>query len=82
MVDAPLEGLVNVRLSPEGKRLALILSGDLWVYDLTGRPPIKLTFDGGNDMPLWTRDGQRVIYSRGGAPNAVTVSARRSGRNA
>ena len=58
-------GLINVRLSPEGKRLALIVSGDLWVYDLTGRPPIRLTFDGGNDMPLWTRDGQRLIYSSG-----------------
>ena len=68
VVDAPLAGLVNVRLSPEGKRLALILSGDVWVYNLTGRPPIRLTFDGANDMPLWTGDGQRLIYSKTAPP--------------
>ena len=63
IVDTSLERLSNVRLSPEGNRLAAVVAGDLWVYDLTGRPPIKLTFDGGNDMPFWTPDGQRLVYA-------------------
>ena len=73
VVDAALERLINVRLSPDGKRLALIVSGDLWVYDLTGRPPIRLTSNGGNDIPLWTRDGLRLIYSSG-APTMGLLS--------
>ena len=34
------------RLSPDATRLALNIGGNLWVYDLAGRPPIKVTFDG------------------------------------
>ena len=82
VVDTPLDELINVRLSPDDSRLAVIAGGDVWVYDLTGRPPVKLTSDGGNDMPLWTPDGQRVIYRQNGAPAAVAVRGRRSGRNA
>ena len=33
------------RISPDGRRLALNVGGDLWVYDLDGCPPIKLAFD-------------------------------------
>lgn len=36
----------GVLSSPDGRRLALVVSGDVWVNDLEGRPPIKLTFDG------------------------------------
>jgi eukaryotic-like serine/threonine-protein kinase len=53
------------RLSPDGRRLALIRAGDLWVQDLAGRPPIRLTFDGKDSRhfsPLWTPDGQRIVY--------------------
>ena len=80
VVDAPLDELINVRLSPDDSRLAVIAAGDVWVYDLTGRPPIKLTFDGGNDMPLWTPDGQRVIYARTAPPlRLLSVSAVQGG---
>jgi len=50
------------RLSPDGTRLALVVAGDLWVYDLGGRPPIKLTFDTGNYSPLWSSNGRRLVY--------------------
>ena len=59
---AVLEGPEFPRLSPEGGRLALVVNGDIWVYDLSGRPPIKLTFDGTSFAPLWTRDGRRLIF--------------------
>jgi serine/threonine protein kinase len=61
----------NPRLAPDGKRLALMLEGNLWVYDLTGRPPVKLTFDGQNDLPLWTPDGRRVVYASGASPTRL-----------
>ena len=31
------------RLSPDGRRMALIVAGDVWVYDLRGMLPIRLT---------------------------------------
>jgi serine/threonine protein kinase len=61
LTASPLHAL-NPRLSPDGKRLALIVDQDLWVYDLEGRPPIKLTFGGVPASPVWTRDGKRIIY--------------------
>ncbi|MCC7010824.1 MAG: protein kinase [Acidobacteria bacterium] len=53
------------RFSPDGRRLALIVNRDLWVDDLQGRPPIRLTFDGATSRhytPLWTNDGRRIVY--------------------
>ena len=52
----------NPRLSPDGRQLAIIAAEDLWVYDVAGRPPIKLTSAGGHYSPLWAPDGQRLVY--------------------
>jgi serine/threonine-protein kinase len=60
-----LDDAQHPRLSPDGRRLAVIRAGDLWVQDLAGRPPIRLTFDGKDSRhfsPLWTPDGQRIVY--------------------
>ena len=57
-----LEAPTNPRLSPDGRRLALIVNGDLWVYDLEGRPPIRLTSDDFSATPVWTPDGSRIVY--------------------
>ena len=71
VVQDPLPNPQNPRLSPDGKRVALMLGGNLWVYDLTGRPPVKLTFDGSSDNPLWTPDGQRLVYSSNASPTRL-----------
>ena len=68
LVQSPLADPLNPRLSPDGGRLALIVDGDLWVYDLTGKPPVKLTFNASNDLPLWTRDGKRLLYAHNAPP--------------
>jgi serine/threonine protein kinase/dipeptidyl aminopeptidase/acylaminoacyl peptidase len=65
VVPEGLDDAQYPRLSPDGRRLAVIRAGDLWVQDLTGRPPIRLTFDGKERphfSPLWTPDGQRIVY--------------------
>lgn len=70
----------NPRLSPDGKRLALMLEGNLWVYDLTGRPSVKLTFDGSSDIPLWSPDGRRLVYASNASPTRLlSVSSETSG---
>jgi Tol biopolymer transport system component len=65
-ISAPLVGATYPALSPDGKRLALVVARELWVYDLEGRPPIKLTFAGAPASPIWTPDGRRIIFE----PNA------------
>jgi eukaryotic-like serine/threonine-protein kinase len=55
------------RVSPDGKLLAVATDDGreqvVWIADLTDATPIrKLTFEGRNRRPLWTKDGQRVVY--------------------
>jgi serine/threonine-protein kinase len=51
------------RLSPDGNRLALAVAGDLFVYDLQRGTATRLTTDGAlNRHPVWTPDGQHLIY--------------------
>jgi serine/threonine protein kinase len=62
LTTAPLELATNPRFSPDGKRFAIRSGTDIWVYDLQGRPPFRLTFGGSPLSPLWTRDGKRLVY--------------------
>jgi serine/threonine-protein kinase len=54
------------RLSPDGKRLLLVTGpendGDLWNYDLSGRPPIPLALPNDNFSPVWSPDGKQVAF--------------------
>jgi Tol biopolymer transport system component len=54
------------QISPDGTRLAVIVGGGLWVYPLDGRPPVRLT-SGNSLSPLWSPDGQSIVYERYGA---------------
>jgi len=65
----PLPGLSldsyrDVRVSPDGARLALATQNDVWIYDLTRATLSRLTTDPAPDTrPLWTPDGQRIIFT-------------------
>jgi eukaryotic-like serine/threonine-protein kinase len=61
LVSHPIK-VENPRLSPDGQRLTLIVDNNLWVYELGGRPPIKLTSGGSPGSPLWTRDGAKLLF--------------------
>jgi len=73
----------NPAFSPDGKRLALAIDEgkrrDIWVYDWERDRLTRLTFAGEtNDYPIWTPDGQRIVYSsqeKGGAPNLWWIRA-------
>jgi serine/threonine protein kinase len=55
------------RLSPDGKQLAIIvheLQSNVYIYDVAKGTGTKLTIEGNNYYPVWTRDGKRVIFSR------------------
>ena len=60
----------NLRLSPDGTRVAVAMQDrrlatrDVWIYDLTGQPPLRLTFDPGDDLgPAWSADSKTVAFS-------------------
>ena len=65
------------RLSPDGRRLALVVAGDLWAFELEeNRPPIRLTFDEPSDAigsPLWTPDGEAIVYEGDGSLYRVSA---------
>ena len=68
--EEPLELPRDYRVAavaPDGRRIALETSEagseDIWIYDLDRSTLSRLTFDSADDyMPLWTPDGQRVVY--------------------
>jgi serine/threonine-protein kinase len=52
------------RLSPDGKRLAISMTGDIFNYDLQRGVMGRITFDGaGNRWPVWTPDGKYIDYA-------------------
>ena len=65
------------RLSPDEDRLALVVAGDIWVFDRRGdRPAIRLTFDESSDAigsPLWTPDGAAIVYEGDGSLYRVSA---------
>jgi serine/threonine-protein kinase len=55
------------RLSPDGKRLLLVTGlmgdGDLWSYDVGGRPALPLALTNDTNSPVWSPDGSQVAFS-------------------
>jgi serine/threonine-protein kinase len=67
----PPGSYANPRVSPDGQLLTFHDESApehvVQIYDLGGgRPLRRFTFEGNNDRPLWSRDGQRLIYRSGG----------------
>ena len=81
LIGAPRRSYRTPRLSPDGKRLLVLLEGDLWLYDLLRSSWTRLTFIGSADYPVWTPDGTRVVFSstEKGSANLYWVPADGSG---
>ncbi len=78
-VGSPELRLFNLRLSPKGDRLATEASSDIWIYDLARNVRTRLTFNGQNQFPAWSPDGEWVAF--GGAPSANFVPIERKRSN-
>ena len=67
VIQQSLEYARNLRLSPDGRRLALTVGtsghADIWIYDLDeANGGLKLTIQNHNTFPVWSSDGKRIIY--------------------
>ena len=79
LTDTPIVGLAFPRISPDGSRLAAVAGGDVWIYDLTRRPPIRVTFQGGTYSPIWSPDGTRLVFESANPAMLLSVPADGSG---
>jgi len=60
-------GIIDPRLSPDGKRLAVSIDGEIWIYDLARDTRSRLTFNQGSALvsaPTWSSDGKTIAYTR------------------
>jgi serine/threonine-protein kinase len=78
-IDAPPRAYVNVRLSPDGTRVATEIEGDghdIWVWDFARKSLSRVTSDPGTDQnPVWMPDGRRLVFKTeaGGVLGALAM---------
>jgi serine/threonine-protein kinase len=78
-IDAPPRAYVNVRLSPDGTRVATEIEGDghdIWVWDFARKSLSRVTNDPGTDQsPVWMPDGRRLVFKTeaGGVLGALAM---------
>ncbi len=64
-LGTPLRRYMQPRLAPDGARVAVAITGDIWMWDIARRTLNQRTFDPANEFfPLWTPDGARLIFTR------------------
>jgi Tol biopolymer transport system component len=59
-------GFTSARVSPDGTRLAFAAADgdreDIWTYDIATQALHRATFEDSNRVPLWSKDGKRIVY--------------------
>ena len=52
----------QARLSPDGRRLVIVIDQDLWLYDLERELLTVLETDTSVQSPVWTSDSEHVVF--------------------
>jgi serine/threonine protein kinase len=77
----PPHSYLHPHLSPDSRRLVYtkVDSGapNIWLYDLPDGPATQLTFEGCNDDPIWTPDGNELTFQsyRNGPYDVYRIAA-------
>lgn len=57
-------GILKPAISPDGRQVAFVAVGDLWLMDMGGGAPRRVTNDAFVELdPAWSRDGSQLVYS-------------------
>ena len=59
---APARNYGTVKISPDGRRVALSIEEQAWVYDLARNTLTRASFGGGALYPIWTPGGERITF--------------------
>jgi serine/threonine protein kinase len=60
-VGDPAADLTQPRVAPDGRRIAFVRGGQVWIQD--GIRASQLTFnEGSNASPVWSPDGDRLVF--------------------
>jgi len=79
----PVLGIERPMLSPDGKEIAFVALGDLWLLPVTGGKPQNLTNDAAYDLdPTWSPDGRFLAWSsdRGGGLLEIWIRDMQTGQ--
>jgi eukaryotic-like serine/threonine-protein kinase len=73
-LPAPPHAYLFPRISPEGRRVAVAITGNgaqIWIYDLSRDTLTRFTFEGDVNLnSVWTPDGQRVVFQNPVSPGS------------
>jgi serine/threonine protein kinase len=75
--NLPVQGYSQLRLSPDGRRLAMVVAGptdSLWIQDFPRSAMTRLTSSQQAMLPVWSPDGKRVFYGTGEGDHMVVVA--------
>lgn len=59
---APARAYQAPRLSPDGRRVAVAIEEQVWLFDLARETLTRLTFEGENTNPCWAPNGKRIAF--------------------
>jgi len=60
-LDAPIRSYDAPQISPDGRKVAVEVGSQTWIYDFGRGALTRLAFEGDtNDSPVWSPDGKRI----------------------